>query len=94
MKLFILTTQKEKLAFPSLQTNKLKNKKYFKIKPKCTQILFPDYEMSNNILISKIFPTTKDFRMSLKMVINLKVNDINIGTDCRRKVKKNKKKKN
>lgn len=36
----------------------------------------------------------KDFKMSLKMVINLKVNDINIGTDCRRKVKKKKKKKN
>lgn len=50
--------------------------------------------MSSNILISKIFPTTKDFKMSLKMVINLKVNDINIGTDCIRKVKKKKKKKN
>lgn len=34
----------------------------------------------------------KDFKMSLKMVINLKVNDINIGTDCRRKVKKKKEK--
>ena len=36
----------------------------------------------------------KDFKMSLKMVINLKVNDIKSGTDCRRKVKKKKKKQN
>lgn len=44
------------------------------------------YNVKLYFLISKgkIFPSLKDLKMSLKMVILLKANDINIWTDCRR----------